>query len=83
MFVVQSTVTTARHYSRSERGLILRELIKDMGIPTLVGNTVGFEASLELMEEGIAGIVGGRWTGRRLYLARGARDWRSAGVGDD
>ena len=59
VFVVQSTVTTARHYSRSERGLILRELIKDMGIPTLVGNTVGFEASLELMEEGIAGLLVG------------------------
>ena len=59
VFVVQSTVTTARHYSRSERGLILRELISEMEIPTLVGNTVGFEASIELMEEGIAGLLVG------------------------
>ncbi len=59
VFVVQSTVTTARHYSRSQRGLILRELIAEVGIPTLVGNTVGFEASLELMDEGIAGLLVG------------------------
>ncbi len=59
IFVVQSTVTTARHYSRSEHGLILRELIDEVGIPTLVGNTVGFDASLELMEEGIAGLLVG------------------------
>ena len=59
VFVVQSTVTTARHFSRSERGLILRELISDVKIPTLVGNTVGFDASLELMEEGIAGLLVG------------------------
>ena len=59
VFVVQSTVTTARHISRSERGLILHELIADMGIPTLVGNTVGFDASIELMEEGIAGLLVG------------------------
>ena len=57
IFVVQSTVTTARHYSRSERGLILRELIANMEIPTVVGNTVGVDASLELMEEGIAGLL--------------------------
>ena len=59
VFVVQSTVTTARHYSRSQRGLILSELIAEMQIPTLVGNTVGFDASLELMEEGIAGLLVG------------------------
>ena len=59
VFVVQSTVTTARHFSRSQRGLILRELIAEMQIPTLVGNTVGFDASLELMDEGIAGLLVG------------------------
>ena len=59
VFVVQSTVTTARHMSRSERGLVLHELIKEIGIPTIVGNTVGFEASIELMEEGIAALLVG------------------------
>ena len=59
VFVVQSTVTTARHLSRSERGLVLHELIQQIEIPTIVGNTVGFEASLELMEEGIAALLVG------------------------
>ena len=57
VFVVQSTVTTARHYSNSKTGLILRDLIDQIGIPTLVGNTVGFQSSIELMEEGIAGLL--------------------------
>ena len=59
VFVVQSTVTTARHMSRSERGLVLHELIRSIGIPTIVGNTVGFEASIELMDEGIAALLVG------------------------
>ena len=59
VFVVQSTVTTARHYSNSKTGLILRDLIDQIGIPTLVGNTVGFQSSIELMEEGIAGLLVG------------------------
>ena len=59
IFVVQSTVTTARHLSRSKTGLILRDLIANLDIPTLVGNTVDFDASIELMEEGIAGLLVG------------------------
>ena len=59
VFVVQSTVTTARHISRSEHGLVLSELIRELGIPTVVGNTVDFNASLELMEEGIDALLVG------------------------
>ncbi len=59
ILVVQSTVTTARHESRSLKGLVLRDLVAEMGIPVLVGNTVGYRAALELMEEGIAGLLVG------------------------
>ena len=59
ILVVQSTVTTARHESRSLKGLVLRDLVAELGIPVLVGNTVGFRAALELMEEGIAGLLVG------------------------
>ena len=59
LLVVQSTVTTARHESRSLTGLVLHELIAEMDMPVLVGNTVGYAASLELMEEGIAGLLVG------------------------
>jgi IMP dehydrogenase len=59
-FVVQSTVTTARHVSTSLRGLQLDELVRQLGsVPVLVGNTVDFQATLELMETGIAGVLVG------------------------
>ena len=38
--VVQSTVTTARHMSKSYRGLIFSELIDALNVPILVGNCV-------------------------------------------
>jgi IMP dehydrogenase len=59
LFVVQSTVTTARHMSTSPRGLILEELVQNIRVPVVVGNTVGFEATLELMETGIWGVLVG------------------------
>ncbi len=59
-FVVQSTVTTARHVSSSLRGLQLDELVRQLApVPVLVGNTVDFQATLELMETGIAGVLVG------------------------
>jgi IMP dehydrogenase len=59
VFVVQSTVTTARHISRSVRGLIFEELIENIRVPVVVGNTVGYAATKELMETGIAGVLVG------------------------
>ena len=59
-FVVQSTVTTARHVSHSLRGLRLDELVQQLDpLPVLVGNTVDYEATLELMETGIHGVLVG------------------------
>ena len=60
VFVVQSTVTTARHLSYSERGLIFPELIAQMApVPVVVGNTVGYSATKELMETGVAAMLVG------------------------
>src|SRR5438309_1118171 len=59
IFVVQSTVTTARHISTSPRGLILHELVESIRVPVLVGNTVGYQAAKELLESGIAGVLVG------------------------
>ena len=59
-FVVQSTVTTARHVSTSLRGLRLDELVEQIApVPVLVGNTVDFGATMELMETGVQGILVG------------------------
>ena len=57
--VVQSTVTTARHISKSPRGLMISELIDQMKVPVMVGNAVSFGAALELMETGADGLLVG------------------------
>lgn len=59
IIVVQSTVTTARHISSSFTGLRLNDLVREIGVPVVVGNTVTASASLELMEQGIDGILVG------------------------
>ena len=57
--VVQSTVTTARHISKSYRGLIFSELCQMVSMPVIVGNCVTYGAALELMRTGIDGILVG------------------------
>jgi IMP dehydrogenase len=57
--VVQSTVTTARHMSRSYRGLIFSELVKTLRVPVVVGNCVSYDVARELMETGIDGVLVG------------------------
>jgi IMP dehydrogenase len=59
MLVVQSTVTTAKHISKSYHGLVFSELVKEINVPVVVGNCVGYEVALELMENGIHGILVG------------------------
>ena len=41
------------------RGLIFEDLIANVGVPVVVGNTVGYQATKELMECGIAGVLVG------------------------
>ena len=57
--LVQSTVTTARHMSRSYRGLIFSELVKTLTVPVVVGNCVTYQVAKELMETGIDGVLVG------------------------
>ena len=59
VLVVQSTVTTTRHVSRSERGLRFPELLEMVDMPVLVGNCVSYDVALELMETGIHGVLVG------------------------
>lgn len=59
MIVVQSTVTTTRHISRSERGLRFPELLEMVDIPVIVGNCVSYDVALEIMETGIYGVLVG------------------------
>jgi IMP dehydrogenase len=57
VFVVQSTVTTARHLATEYTPLDFRRLKKQLAIPLIVGNCVTYEASLELMECGIDALL--------------------------
>jgi IMP dehydrogenase len=59
VLVVQSTVTTARHISKSYRGLILSEFKEQIQIPLVVGNCVSYSVAMELMEEGVDGVLVG------------------------
>jgi IMP dehydrogenase len=56
IFVVQSTVTTARFRS-SGNHLEFNRFCRQMSVPVVVGNCVSFSASLELMQTGIAGLL--------------------------
>jgi IMP dehydrogenase len=57
LFVVQSTVTTARHIASKYKALDFKHFCKKMKVPVIIGNVVTFEASRELMETGCAGLL--------------------------
>lgn len=59
ILVIQSTVTTARHKSKSAVGLDISQICQDVGIPVIVGNTVTYTSALELMETGVNGVLVG------------------------
>ena len=59
VLVVQGTVLTARHSSKSYHQLAFDALVRACDIPVIVGNCVHYETALELMDSGIAGILVG------------------------
>jgi IMP dehydrogenase len=59
ILVVQSTVTTARHTSKSYEGLIFPKLRKLVPMPVIVGNCVSYNACLEIMRTGISAVLVG------------------------
>jgi IMP dehydrogenase len=59
ILVVASTVTSAKHISKSTHGLVFEELCKSVPIPVVVGNCVSYSACLSLMRTGIAAILVG------------------------
>jgi IMP dehydrogenase len=57
VFVVQSTVSTVRHISTEYKSLELAAFTKGLNIPVLIGNTVTYSVTLELMHCGVAGVL--------------------------
>ena len=59
VFIVQSTVSTVRHISTQYKLFSLAAFCKEMKIPVIIGNTVTYNVTLELMECGVAGVLVG------------------------
>lgn len=56
-FIVQSTVTTARHIATEYEPLDFARLKRELAIPLIVGNCVTYEATLELMQTGVDALL--------------------------
>lgn len=59
ILVIQSTVTSNEHQSSRAEPLRIDRLCKDVGVPVLVGNCVGYHVALDLMRAGASGILVG------------------------
>jgi len=59
MFVVQSTVATVKHIATEYKVLDIKKFLKEMKVPVIMGNSVTYEVALELMEEGVDGLLVG------------------------
>jgi IMP dehydrogenase len=59
ILVVQSTVVTDRHHSSQGRGIAVRDLIGQVEVPVMVGNCVGYDAAIALLDAGAAGLFVG------------------------
>jgi IMP dehydrogenase len=59
VLVVQGTVLTARHVSKSYKHLNFKDLTAAIDIPVLAGNCVDYATALELMDTGVKGLLVG------------------------
>ena len=58
-FIVQSTVTTVKHLSKSYKVLDFAKFCRSLKIPVIIGNCVTYEVALELMGTGCSGLLVG------------------------
>jgi IMP dehydrogenase len=59
IFVVQSTVLSTKHKSKTSQILDLKKFCAEMKIPVIVGNCVTYEVALTLMGTGVAAVLVG------------------------
>jgi IMP dehydrogenase len=57
VFFVQSTVSTVRHISSEYKSLDLANFCKNSKIPIIIGNAVTYSVVLELMQNGVSGVL--------------------------
>jgi len=59
ILVLQSTIVTERQHSSQGHSLSVRDLIAHIDRPVMVGNCVGYDAAMALLEAGAAGLFVG------------------------
>jgi len=59
LLVIQGTVVSAEHVSRSQEPLNLKRFVRELDIPVIVGGCASYQAALHLMRTGAAGILVG------------------------
>jgi IMP dehydrogenase len=59
VLVIQGTVVTAEHKSKNHEPLDLKQVIRDLPIPAIVGGCASYDAALHLMRAGAAGVLVG------------------------
>ncbi|MEW6200772.1 MAG: GuaB3 family IMP dehydrogenase-related protein, partial [bacterium] len=59
LFFVQSTVTSVRYISKTQKSLNLKKFCSLMNVPVVIGNCVGYRVAKELMDAGAAGVLVG------------------------
>ncbi len=59
LFVVQGTVVSAEHVSKTVEPLNLKRFIREFDIPVIVGGCASYQAALHLMRTGAVGILVG------------------------
>ncbi|MDA8033395.1 MAG: GuaB3 family IMP dehydrogenase-related protein [Actinomycetota bacterium] len=64
VLVVQGTVVSAEHVTRGEAPLDLRQFIRQLDLPVLVGGCASSHAALHLMRTGAVGVLVGTGLGR-------------------
>jgi IMP dehydrogenase len=59
LFVIQGTVVSAEHVSRTVEPLNLKKFIREFDVPVIVGGCASYQAALHLMRTGAVGILVG------------------------
>jgi IMP dehydrogenase len=59
MFVIQSTVATVKHVASEYKVLDIGKFCKESKVPVIVGNTVTYEMTLQVMEAGADAVLVG------------------------
>ncbi len=59
LLVIQGTVVSAEHLSKTVEPLNLKRFVRDLSIPVIVGGCASYQAALHLMRTGAAGVLVG------------------------